>query len=697
MSRILTAFFLALAAAAGLAAQQPAAQQPADQSRQQPPRFRVEINYVEVDAVVTDAQGNPVTDLTRDDFEVLEDGKPQAIDAFSRVDVPIERADTPLLAPTVLPDVASNERAFNGRVYLIILDDLHTGPLRSTRVRLAARQFIERYMGANDLAAVVHTSGRSDAAQEFTNRKPLLLAAVDKFLGQKPRSATLEKLEEYNRLRGTPQASDPLKDPYEFERASKARSTLSTMENAANWMANIRGRRKAVVMFGEGIDYDINNVFEAQFASTIRDEIRDAIAAATRANVTFYTVDPRGLTLQGDEGIELTAPPEDPSLRLDSRGLQEELRLSQDSLRTLADQTGGIALVNSNDFRDGFARIQRENSAYYLLGYYSSNERRDGRYRKLTVRVKRPGLQVRARKGYVAPKGNDRKTENDKKSGIDPELSDALNSPVPASGLPMRVSAAAFKGAAPDASVLMTVEFAAGGIPLEPKNGTFQNKVEFTAVAFDQSGKARPVPPATLQLNLSEPTRNAVVARGFRVLQRLPLPPGRYTLRVGAREQNGGAVGTISYDLAVPDFYKAPLSMSGVVLTSRAAPGLPTAQADAEIKEMLGSVPTSTREFVSADTLTAFAEVYDTRGRNPHKVDITASVKQDGGRTVFSQTEERGTEELQGARGGFGYRVDIPLADFAPGEYVLTIEARSRLSGNPTVRQDVPFRVRGGR
>ncbi len=693
MRRLVIACVLAVTTAVSLLHAQQPATPPASGAQ---PRFRVEVNYVEVDAVVTDSQGNFVRDLTRDDFEVLEDGRPQQISAFSTVDLPIAHADVPLLAPDVVPDTRSNARQFDGRIYLLLLDDLHTAPLRSTNVKVAARQFIERYVGANDLVAVVTTSGRSDASQEFTGSKPRLLRAVDRFMGQKPRSATLEKLDVYNIRRGTPAANDPLRDPYEFDRANKARNMLNTLSNISKWLANVHGRRKAIVLVGEGIDYDITNPFENQDATAVQDDLRDAIASASRANVTIYSIDPRGLTAGGDENIELTGMTDDPSLKLDSRGLQEELRLSQDSLRTLADQTGGFAILNTNDFRNGFDRIQRDNSTYYLIGYYSSNERRDGRFRKLTVRVKRPGLQVRARRGYVAARGKEAKAP-DNKSGLSADLFAAINSPVPTSALPMLVTAAPFKGTAPNASVVVAIELGGKEIPFKEQNGTFHNALEMTAIAIDQKGNSHGPPPATVQLNLTPPTHSAVLARGLRLVQRLTLAPGQYIVRVGMREQDGGAIGTLSYDLDVPDFYRAPLSMSGVVLTSRAAAGRPTPTTDAELKDILPAPPTAVRDFASADTITAFAEVYDTQAQTPHRVDITATVKADGGKAVFSQTEERATSELQGARGGFGYRVEIPLKDLQPGSYVLTVEGRSRLSGNPTVKQDIPFRVHGAR
>ncbi len=135
-------------------------------------------------------------------------------------------------------------------------------------------------------------------------------------------------------------------------------------------MAGIRGRRKAVVFFSEGIDYDIYDPIANTYATDIRQYSQDAIAAATRANVSFYGVDPRGLS-GFDDAAEISSLPNDPSLNLGLSALQRELQISQDSLRSLSDETGGFAAVNSNDFAKGFERIIRDNSSYYVLGYYS--------------------------------------------------------------------------------------------------------------------------------------------------------------------------------------------------------------------------------------------------------------------------------------------------------------------------------------
>src|SRR5437762_3173110 len=194
--------------------------------------FRVTVDYVEVDVVVTDRDGNLVRDLKKDDFQVFEDGKRQTITTFSLVDIPIERADRPLFAANPIePDVKTNERPFDGRVYVMVIDDMHTRFGRSQRVKIAAKQFIERRLGANDLMAIVHTAGPTDASQEFTSNKKLLLAAVDKTQGRKLDSATANKTSEFYRTRDQRSAGDPLNDPDDAERAFNARNTLDTIRN----------------------------------------------------------------------------------------------------------------------------------------------------------------------------------------------------------------------------------------------------------------------------------------------------------------------------------------------------------------------------------------------------------------------------------------------------------------------------------
>jgi VWFA-related protein len=670
------------------------AQQPREAGGQQPPiTFRVEVNYVEIDAIVSDTQGNFVRDLTKNDFQVFEEGTPQSIESFSLVDIPIERPDPPLFVPAPIePDVRSNRREFDGRVYVLILDDLNTHFARSLRVKAAARQFIERHLGANDIAAVLTTGGTKSGAQEFTSSRSRLLRAVDVFMGQKTRSATLEKLDDYYRTRGMPGAPASPRDLSEPERAHKARRTLSTLKSVAEYLAGIRGRRKAVIFFSEGVDYDITNLIQNRYASDVLDETRQAIAAATRVNVSFYTVDPRGLAGLSDEAIEIGSLPEDPTI-ISPTALNRELMISQDNLRSLADETGGFAAINRNDFTTAFGRIVQDNSSYYVLGYYSKDARRDGRFRKIDVRVTRPGLQVRARKGYTAPTGR-ATSPRPLNQQTTAELRAALDSPVPISGLGMSVHAAPLKGGGANASIAIAVELDAARLRFVERNNVFEDDVEIAILAVDETAKLRDGGRDLLNLRLRPQTHALLTRNGVRILRRLEVPPGRYQLRIGVRDAGSGTVGSVLYDLDVPDFSKSALSMSGLLITSVSAAQIPTANPDPEFKEVLPGSPTSLREFPSGDVLSVFAEVYDNLARPPHRVSIKSSVLADDGTVVFSSEGERRSEELNGKVGGYGHTVNIPLKGLAPGRYVLRVEARTLLANGAAASRDVEFRIR---
>jgi VWFA-related protein len=689
-----------LAAAPGPDARQNPATRPAPAAqadKQVPPvTFKVEINYVEVDAVVLDQSGTFVRTLTKDDFQVFEDSTRQAVSAFGLVDIPVERAEAPLFVRrAVEPDVQTNASGLDGRIYLIVLDDLHTAALRSQLVRRAARQFIERDLGANDLAAVVSTTGRDDNAQDFTSNQRLLLAAVDKFMGNSLRSATANKLDEYNRqLSGGISSGAPIRDVEDHQRAFNARKSLDTLRRAAEYISSVHGRRKALVFISEGIDYDVTDPFNNMSATDILAATRDAIAAATRANVSFYAVDPRGLTSLSDEFIEMQSLPTDPTLGLGPDGLNNELRLSQSSLRVLAEETGGFAALNSNDYTRAFERIREDNSTYYVLGYYPSNDRRDGRFRRIDVRVSRPGLTVRARRGYVAPRGRTAAPPTlDIKEDASPAVKEALSSPVPVGGLRFAVFAAPFKGRAPNASVLVVVQADGRDLRLSEKDGKFLDKLELSMLAIDTDGRVKGGSRQLLNLALKPETSAAVARGGVRVMDRLDIPPGRYELRVAVAGSQPGLVGSVNYDLEIPDFRAASLSMSGLVLTSSRAVDTPSANMDQDLKAMLPGPPTTRRVFSAGEELALAAEVYDSQGATPHKVDIATTVQAEDGRVMFTTAEERSSSELGGKTGGFGYTTRVPLKELAPGLYLLKVEARSRLGRDTAAAREVQFRI----
>jgi len=696
----------ALAAAAVVAQQ---AETPAEPA-QPPLTFRVEANFVEVDAFVSDASGKPVTDLRASDFQVVEDNQPQTVSAFAFVNMPVARPDRPLFSPTAIePDVDTNI-GMDGRIYLFVLDDTHVDLTRGPRVKEALHRFFERNFGANDMAAVVFTGGRSVDGQEFTNNPRLLLAAVDKFMGRKLRSPTLERLDEYNRQRaaGTRNAGDPVNDPSAFERAYNARGMLDSLRKLSDFMAGLHGRRKALVLVSEGIDYDIYNMFDNNSAaSDILNSTRDAIAAATRGNVSIYAVDPRGLMTPGGDLIESSGVAGDePNLGLGVQSAMEELRLSQDSLRELSEETGGVAFVNRNNVDEAFDRIVAENSSYYVLGYYPSNDKRDGRFRRIQVRVTRPGVMVRARRGYVAPRGRQAATTKASNDPLDTALKAAIESPLPSGGIPMRLFAASYKGTPPNAAIAIAVELNVNALKFTEKNGTYNDALNVVTFVSDADGKTRVNEKTTVDLTLMPTTYVRARERGFRVTSSINLPPGRYQLRVSAAD-SAGVAGSVVRSLVVPDFYKPPLVMSGLTVLSASGVLAPTAKVkDDPVFQLLMRPPTTAREFDRDDQLVVFAELYENQqNAQPHKVGITTEVRAEGGRVVFNNSEERSSTELQGgdspaaarggrASGGYGFTAQIPLKDFTPGLYVVHVEGK-RTDGNiPPAARDVQIRIR---
>jgi hypothetical protein len=195
-------------------------------------------------------------------------------------------------------------------------------------------------------------------------------------------------------------------------------------------------------------------------------------------------------------------------------------------------------------------------------------------------------------------------------------------------------------------------------------------------------------------MKLSRGSRDAVMQSGLRLTRRLSLRPGRYQIRVAARESNTASLGAVSLDLEVPNFADAPLLMSGLAVTSGFAARTVTANPDPAFKDILPAPPTTRREFPAGDTVSLFAEIYDNQ-RTPHRVAIRTTVTADDGRVVFTAADERRSEELGGTRGGgFGHTATVPLAGLAAGRYVLRVEAQTLLSGGATAARELEFRIR---
>jgi hypothetical protein len=263
---------------------------------------------------------------------------------------------------------------------------------------------------------------------------------------------------------------------------------------------------------------------------------------------------------------------------------------------------------------------------------------------------------------------------------------------LPTSGLSLRATAAAFKGAAgTNANVTIAIETPGRELAFANRGVRFEDVIVLSLVAVDGDGIVRERGHRALSIELGPDAYRRFTENGLRVLSKLSLPPGRYQLRMAARDTVSGALGTVFHDLDVPDFAAAPLSMSGLVLTSIAGTTIPTLRLDQE-DLTLPVLPSATREFTTDDELILFAEIYD-RATVPHGVDTTATVRTGDGDVVFRHRQESSSGGPEAA-GGFGYVARIRLRDMPPGLYIVTVEAESRLTNGGRAIRQVPFRIR---
>ena len=609
--------------------------------------FRSSVEAVQLTVIVTDGEGNPVGGLTAADFEIVENRVARPVTTFAAVDIPLERTERELDEP----DVLSNERP-PGRLYVIAFDAMQAE--NALRARAFLRQFIERHFGPNDTAAVVLTTrGPRESGQEFTSNRRLLLNAIDKFAGD---------------------------SPDEWSQRMRERNFIGDFRNLMQFMATLPGGRKAMILVSESVPVDAYQVVDARPArfgglfSDVDTEFVEALSFATRNNIAIYPIDPRGLTTQ------LTAAESFDTTALDNRL----------DMGGLAAVTGGFALVGSNSYAKAFEQLVRENSTYYLLGFNSAVEQRDGRYVRLDVRVKRAGLQVRTIDGYVAPRG--RPQQPRRPSTVLATTWDAVASAITTSGVPMRVYAAPFKGKGKDkaATVAITVEVAASKLRLVEEAGAYRGILEVVFAVTDVRKKKWPIWRHRAALALRPETYERISDGAVRVISQLPLPEGRYQLRTSA----GGAAeaGSVVYDLEVPDF-RDDFSLSGLALTSAQARQTFTFSPHAQIDVAFPGPPTTAREFSRDDTLTLFAEAYENR-KKPHTVTVTIELRDEAGHAIGTHVIERKAVEKPKEASVYAFAPILSLADVPPGRYAIHVDARSSLDRSKSVTRDIPFSVR---
>jgi VWFA-related protein len=655
------------------AAQQPSTQQPAAQ--QPPPTFRAGVNVVRVDVIATGRDGKPVADLNPEDFDVTEDGKPQKIETFKLVTIDgIPKPGDPDPKPIRSEyDEESEAAREDVRLYAIFLDDYHVRRISSMAVKPALSAFVQKQLAPADLCGIMYPL-MPVSAMLLTRNQDDLLSAIQHFEGRK-----------YDY-----QPRNPLEEPYAMYPAAvveqiRNQVTLSALQSLVTHMGSLREGRKAVILVSEGF----SNILPAQlndpiasmpgignpargaqgveslddraafFASLdIQDQLRQVYDAANRNNTTIYTLDPRGLAT-GEFDIS-----EGVGQRTDRQFLQASL----DTLRTLADETDGRAIINRNDLETGLKQVVRDSSAYYLLGYNSTHTVPDGKFHEIKVRIKRPGVQIRARKGYWAlTKEELARSLAPPRPPIPTAVSKALGSiSEPRRGRYIRSWVGIGRGESGKTRVTFVWE------PLPPVPG--MDRSQAATVLIQASAGARAyfqgpvknddVPAAPT----APPARKDGVDGAALAAPRAPAgvsfdaDPGMLQLRIAVSGEKGETLDTDVRDIRIPDLTAVQIALSTPTVFRSA-----TAREFQALAANPSPVPTAGREFRRTERLLVRFDAYAPGSEIPI---VTARVLNRAG---------NGMADLQvrpPVSPATFYQLDLPLAGFAAGEYLIEVKAK---------------------
>ena len=673
--------------------QAPQGQSPPPQAQSQPspqqpqqPIFRVGVNFVRVDVIVTDKQGNPVPDLTQDDFEVQEDGKPQTIETFRFIKLsgnPEPGAEVPREIRT--PSDQETEVARDDvRLFVFFLDDYHVRRSSSMVVREPLGNFVTKQLGPMDLVAIMYPLTPVDDVQ-FTRNHQAVVRAFERFEGRKYDYRPLNDFEEKYTYY-----------PAAVVERIRNEVVFTALRGLVTHLGSLREGRKSVILVSEGytntLPPQLNDPIanmpglgnpnrgqprtgEASIAedrarffaeADLQTELRDVYNDANRNNTTIYALDPRGLTpfeFDINEGVEF---------RTDRQMLESSL----DTLRVLAGETDGRAIINRNDLEAGLKQVVRDSAAYYLLGYNSRAAPADGKFHEIKVRLKRPGLQVRARKGYWAPSVEDMaRATAPPKPGPPPAVERALSSIVePPRGRFIRSWVGTARGENGKTRITFVWE------PIPPPPGT--DREPPTQVALVAAGKGTApyfrgrVPDTSVTITEGAPGAGGSGARRGPYLVAFDAPPGPMQLRINVQGSDNRLVDAETRSVEVPDFTAPQIHLSTPAVF-RAA----NAREFREISSDPAAVPTASREFLRTERLLVRLDAYAPGNAQPT---VTARLLNRGGSAMVDVPVKAP------AAPGSPYAIDLPLAGLASGEYLLEIKAAA---GEETASQLIAMRI----
>jgi VWFA-related protein len=682
------------------ATQPPQQQQPppAAGDQPQPPTFKTGINFVRVDVIITDKNGNTLGDLQPADFEVTEDGKPQKIETFKLVKLDGGTAAALKEPPKEIRsdyDEESEAAKEDVRLFAIFLDDYHVRRGASMAVREPIAKFIDTQLGPTDMVGIMYPL-ESLASIRMTRNHDAIVKAIQQFTGRKfeytPKNQFEEQYANY---------------PAETVEQVRNQVSMTAIRGLITHLGSLKEGRKALILVSEGFSGmlppqlrnpiatmpgygnpnagnpmagvgDPNEDRAAWLSGLDLDsDLRQIYDTANKNNVAIYAVDPRGLAVN-EFDIEQNV-----SSQLD----RQYLNSTMDSLRVLSDQTDGRAIVNRNDLATAMKQIVRDTSAYYLIGYNSSQTPTDGKFHEIKVRVKRPGAQVRARKGYWAltPEETARATAKPK-PGPPKAVSDALASVSrPSRTQVIRTWIGTSRGENGKTKVTFVWE------PANRTAGDAQRdqpaRVSLMAVGADGAPYFRGKIPEGVVASAAAPTSgtsggNGVAAGAPRAGSRavFEVPPGKMELRVSVEGTSSQVLDTEMREVTVPDL-TAPATTLGTPAVYRAR----TVRELQQLKADPDAPPAATREFSRSDKLFVRVPAYAPGGTTPQ---LTAHVLNRAGDPINE------LPVTPPASPGGEPQIDLALSAFPPGEYILEIKPAG--DGAPSdSRELVGFRIVG--
>jgi len=662
------------------------------QSSQAGYTFKAQTELVLVNVTVRDKKGNPVRDLKPEDFTVLEDNKPQKVATFdienteNTPQVPLQQANL-LSVPAKktrasandAPTASAQESAIKDRRLIILFFDLSSmQPDEIERSSNAAQDYLSKQMQPADLVSIVSLGNTITVNQDFTSDRDKLKAVLQSF--NAGAGAGFE-LGSTGTTEGTADTAQSFTvDDTEYNIFNTDRR-LQALRAVAEQVANVP-QKKSLIYFSSGMQRTgIEN----------QSQLRAAINSAVLANLSIYTMDIRGLQALPPGGEAQSASLRGTSAysgRSQMNALDSNFQ-TQETLVTLAADTGGKAFLDSNDFGRVFKGVQDDTSMYYLLGYHSTNTAKDGKYRRITVKVNRPDVKVDFRRGYYA-EADFRHSDKDNRER---QLQEELTSELPSTDLPVYLATGYFRVA--DNKYYVPLSLIVPGSEIPFSRNRDQDKATLDILGLVTDDKKFPVGEIRETVKLAVNASTDVQRKNVQYDTGLTLAPGKYHLKVVVRENEAGRMGSFETDFTVPDLKSTPLKMSSIVMASQLQPvtkkdaGNPLAQSGQQI------VPSVTRVFSSKQHLYLYYEVYDPAKEAAAELTAAGEKTDRPGVRVMSNVEffqgdnkayetplVRVRELTVPGRKAAVFQLDVPLSDLKPGFYTCQVNVIDDAAGH---------------